>query len=42
MQIRLRKSVGYAVALAALLAVFVLYTRPETMVNLAEQLWACF
>jgi len=42
MQLRTRKMLGYAVALAALLAVFMLYTRPETMVNLAEQLWACF
>ena len=37
-----RKLLWYATALAALLGVFMLYTQPETMINLAEQLWACF
>ena len=37
-----RIMLGYATALAALLGVFMLYTQPETMINLAEQLWACF
>ncbi len=29
-------------ALALLLAVFMLYTRPEFMLTLAQQVWACF
>ncbi len=29
-------------ALAALAGVFALYTRPEFLVSLADQLWACF
>jgi hypothetical protein len=29
-------------ALVALLAVFFLYTRPDFMVQMANQLWACF
>jgi len=33
---------AYAAALAALLAVFALYTRPEFLVTLADQIWACF
>ncbi|MBP7606896.1 MAG: hypothetical protein KA752_07650 [Giesbergeria sp.] len=31
-----------AVAVLATLAVFALYTRPEFMVMLADQLWSCF
>jgi len=30
------------VALLALLLVFLLYTRPDFMVQLSNQLWACF
>ena len=37
-----RKLLIYGLALAALLAVFALYTRPEIMVTLADQFWACF
>jgi hypothetical protein len=33
---------AYAVILAALAAVFALYTRPELLVTLSEQIWACF
>ncbi len=29
-------------ALAALAGVFVLYTRPDFMVQMANQVWACF
>jgi hypothetical protein len=29
-------------AMAALLGVFALYTRPEFLVILADQLWSCF
>ena len=32
----------WAVVLAALLAVFALCTRPEFMLTLADQVWACF
>ncbi len=39
---RTRKLTAFAVALAALLAVFALYTRPDFLVTLADQLWACF
>ncbi len=33
---------GLVAALAVLLAVFSLYTRPEFLMNLADQLWSCF
>ena len=42
MKLRTRKLLAYGAALAALLAVFTLYTRPEIMVALADQVWACF
>lgn len=42
MQLRPGKLLAYAAALAALLAVFALYTRPELMVTISEQVWACF
>lgn len=32
----------YSTAVAALLAVFTLYTRPDFLVILANQIWACF
>ncbi len=31
-----------AAAAAVLAAVFMLYTQPQLMVTLSEQLWACF
>ncbi|MES2186026.1 MAG: hypothetical protein V4505_15855 [Pseudomonadota bacterium] len=31
-----------AAAVAVLLGVFALYTRPDFLVTLASQLWACF
>lgn len=31
-----------ALALAVLAGVFALYTRPDFLVQLANQLWACF
>jgi hypothetical protein len=37
-----QKWLAYAGALLALLAVFALYTRPDFLVTLADQLWACF
>jgi len=42
MKTRSRKVLLYGAALAGLAAVFTLYTRPEFLVALANQLWACF
>ncbi len=42
MRKRTQQLAAWAVALALLLAVFGLYTRPDFLVNLADQLWACF
>ncbi len=39
---RARNLLAYALALAALAGVFALYTRPELLVTLSEQIWACF
>ena len=39
---QLRKALAFAAALLVLLAVFSLYLRPEFMVTLAQQVWACF
>jgi hypothetical protein len=38
----LRKYWLHLVAIAGLLGVFSLYTRPEFLVTLADQIWACF
>jgi hypothetical protein len=40
--LRGRKILAYAAAVAVLLGVFALYTRPELMITLSEQIWACF
>lgn len=37
-----QRALIWAVVLAVLLAVFTLYTRPEFMLTLADQVWACF
>jgi hypothetical protein len=37
-----RKLLVWALALLALLAVFALYLRPDFVVTLANELWACF
>jgi hypothetical protein len=42
MTLRTRKLLAYGAATAVLLAVFALYTRPEMLVTLADQIWACF
>lgn len=42
MSLRARKLLAHAGAVAVLLAVFALYTRPDIMVALADQVWACF
>jgi len=39
---RARKLLAYAAAVAVLLGVFALYTRPELVITLSEQVWACF
>ena len=39
---RVRKVLFYGLAVALLLAVFSLYTRPLVMVTLTQQAWACF
>ncbi|WP_169731129.1 hypothetical protein [Rhodoferax saidenbachensis] len=33
---------GASVALVVLFAVFMLYTRPDFLVQMANQIWACF
>jgi hypothetical protein len=40
--LRARRVLGYGAAIAVLLAVFALYTRPEMMVSLGDMIWACF
>lgn len=42
MKTRLRQALMGATAVAVLLAVFALYTRPDFLVTLADQIWACF
>ena len=32
----------YSAAIGVLLAVFALYTRPDFLLTLANQVWACF
>ncbi len=38
----LPRLLAWAAAIAALVAVFMLYTQPAVLVTLADQLWACF
>ena len=38
----LRPALFWILAGLVLLAVLMLYLRPDFMVNMAEQLWACF
>ena len=37
-----RKLALYLLAVAAVLGVFALYLRPDFLLTLADQLWACF
>ena len=37
-----QKYLLHGVAVVASLAVFALYTRPDFLVTLANQIWACF
>jgi len=39
---RARQLLAYGAAIAVLLAVFALYTRPAILVTLADQVWTCF
>lgn len=39
---RLMRITAWLVASAALLGVFALYTQPDFLVVLANQVWACF
>lgn len=39
---RLQRLLSWTAALAAVAAAFALYLRPEFMVTLADQIWACF
>jgi hypothetical protein len=39
---RATKILLYGAATVALMGVFVLYTRPDFLVDLANQVWACF
>ncbi|MDR7093908.1 hypothetical protein [Hydrogenophaga laconesensis] len=36
------RALAWSVAIAALLATFALYHRPDFLVRLADQLWSCF
>jgi hypothetical protein len=36
------KNLGLAAAVMACVGVFMLYTRPEFLITLADQVWACF
>ena len=41
-RMKLRPALAYAAAGAALLLVFAAYLRPDLVMTLANQLWACF
>jgi hypothetical protein len=38
----LKKAAAYLAALLACSGVFAMYTHPEVLISLADQLWACF
>jgi hypothetical protein len=42
MSARARRIAAYGLAVAALLGVFALYTRPEMMVAVGDMIWSCF
>lgn len=39
---KVRQRIVYAGIVCALLAVFYLYTRPDFLLTLANQVWTCF
>jgi hypothetical protein len=42
MMSRKARIAAYAVAVAVLLAVFALYTKPQIMVAVSDLVWSCF
>ena len=42
MKSQVKRLMGWTIPVIALLLVFALYTRPDFMVTLSEQIWACF
>ena len=42
MKLDAKRWLWWSIAGIALLLVFALYTRPDFMVTVAEQVWACF
>lgn len=38
----LQRTLAWAAAIAALLATFALYQRPDFMIDMADRLWSCF
>ncbi len=38
----LRKAALWSLAIVVSLGVFSLYTRPEFLISLADQMWSCF
>ena len=42
MALRARRIAAYALAVAVLVGVFALYTRPEMMVSIGDMIWSCF
>ena len=41
-RLRIQKALIWIGVIAVSLAVFALYTRPDFLVTLANQMWACF
>lgn len=42
MSVRARRLAAYGAAVAVLVGVFALYTRPEMMISIGDMIWACF
>jgi len=42
MKSQVKRLMGWTISVIVLLLVFALYTRPDFMVTVAEQVWACF
>ena len=42
LSLRARRLLGWGTSALVLLGVFSLYTRPDFLVTLANQVWACF
>jgi hypothetical protein len=42
MKSQVKRLMGWTIPVIVLLLVFALYTRPDFMVTLSEQIWACF